>query len=251
MRRGRVDRGEGEKAGVVTGVTEGVTATTVGTYCSYSTPGERSGRGLSGVTTRMTATVGVGLGIGTAVRAAGAAGARTGVGVGGAGAAGTTVRAAGATGARTGVDVGGGGAAGTNTSVGAGTGVTIRATVCFVVRQLERMRSAAPATEAKASNRLKRPESYLPPAASHRAGSENRRFESRRRAIRSASKNGRAARDRKDIPVQVRDGAATNVPRSEKKSRARCRSRAREGDGTRRSPCARGRSRSAREPTTA
>ncbi len=141
MRRGRVDRGEGEKAGVVTGVTEGVTATTVGTYCSYSTPGERSGRGLSGVTTRMTATVGVGLGIGTAVRAAGAAGGRTGV------------------------DVGGAGAAGTNTSVGAGTGVTMRATVCFVVRQLGRMRSAAPTTEAKTSNRLKRPESYPPPAS--------------------------------------------------------------------------------------
>jgi hypothetical protein len=153
VRGGRVERGlavrvaVGGTSGVNSGAT-GVTATTVGTYCSYRTPGEGSASGRA-VTTGIGVVVGVGLGTGGAVRA-------TAVTPGGAGApGGTTGAAAGATG----VEVGAG-SAGMKASVGTGTGVAMRATVCRVDRQVGRSRTAAPAIKANPKSRFKRAESY-------------------------------------------------------------------------------------------
>ena len=56
--------------------------------------------------------------------------------------------------------MGGSVGSGTKTSTGPGVGVTMRATVCSVERQVESSKSAAPANEAVASDRLKRGESY-------------------------------------------------------------------------------------------
>jgi hypothetical protein len=150
---GRVERGLTARVeiGVTSGVTSGetgVTATTVGTYCSYRTPGEGSASGRA-VTTGIGVVVGVGLGIG------GAAGA-TAVTLRGVGAPGGTAGAA--TGAA-GVEVGAG-SAGMNTSVGTGTGVAMRATVCRVDRQVGRSRTPAPAIKANPKKRFKRAESY-------------------------------------------------------------------------------------------
>ena len=114
------------------------------------------GRGVAGI--RVAAGRGV---VGIAVAGAGCAGwadAGAGRGVGmrvaaGRGVAGIAV--AGGGGAIVGV-----GSGGMKTSVGAGGGVTIRATVCRIVRQVGRMRSATPASDAKPNNRLKRTGSY-------------------------------------------------------------------------------------------
>jgi hypothetical protein len=89
------------------------------------------------VTTGIALAVGVGLGMGGAV--AGIAEA-------------TPAGAAGA------------GSAGTKISVGTAAGVTTRATVCRVVRQVGRSRTAVAASKANPKRRFKRSESYRPRA---------------------------------------------------------------------------------------
>ena len=158
-----------------------------------------AGRAVAGILVATVAgAAGLGLvAVGTRVAAGvvliGAAGGDA-TAVGGAGAMDTAVGVIGGAAGGGGADVGEIGSAGTNTSVGAGRGVTIRATVCRVDRQVGSIRSATPASDAKPNNRLKRPESYSqspPPGGS--APKTMRRFGRRRlRPFRSASKQSGA-----------------------------------------------------------